>query len=123
MRTLICSFYILVGGLFIFSMTAHAYLPAPGVEGRLNSLANATLVCMDTNTRQISKVSGPIGPRKYLGVIGNVDGFSITSVDVLKHIVSIQSDRIDQARNGFCRIDLTEDELAAKTELTGLKGK
>jgi len=49
-------------------MIAHAYVPGPGVQGKLLALADATLVCMDVNTRQISKVSDKIGPGNYLGV-------------------------------------------------------
>jgi hypothetical protein len=101
-------------------IAAHAYIPAPGVKGKLTEVASGTLVCMDKTTRQISTVSDKIGPGNYLGVIANVDDFTIVSVDLVGHVVSIASHWVDDANQAFCRIDLNSEEFSGKTALTGL---
>ncbi len=80
-------------------MTAHAYIAAPGVEGKLIALVDATIVCMNAGTRELTEVSDKIGPRGWVGVVGNVDDFVIISVQLTSSpfqskMISIQSDSL-----------------------------
>jgi hypothetical protein len=112
MKTL---FVTLITGLA--SVSAHAYIAGPGVVGKLKAVVGGTLVCMDKNTRVVSETSGLIGTGSYIGVITNVKEFKIVSVDVLQHLVSISSTRVD-GKDSLCRIDINKEEFEMKTELT-----